>query len=385
MIKTKDHFKNRGFTIVELLVVIVVIGILAAITIVSYSGITRRAIISSMQSDLASASTQLKIFQTTNDSYPQTISTDCVASPTTLTNLCLKPSRGSSYTGYTTTAQGFTLTETNGDLTYRITENSRPTAYVPCPAGFITVPGSATYGTNEFCTMKYDAKNVGGVATSQAALSPWVSVNQAQAVAAAATACSGCHLITEAEWLTIAQNVLSVADNWSSGVVGTGFIYGGHSDGVPNNALVADTDDGNGYFNTGNVAPSNQRRTLTLTNGEVIWDLSGNIWKWTAGQTTGGQPGITSGGLSWREYPALTNPGTLSVNPSPSIMGLAGSSTWDSTNGIGRIYSNTESAILQGMQRGSLWDVGSSYSGVLTLFFSGVAATGTHIGFRVSR
>lgn len=35
--------KQRGFTIVELLVVIVVIGILAAITIVSYNGIQQRA------------------------------------------------------------------------------------------------------------------------------------------------------------------------------------------------------------------------------------------------------------------------------------------------------------------------------------------------------
>ncbi|PIZ60082.1 hypothetical protein COY18_01845, partial [Candidatus Saccharibacteria bacterium CG_4_10_14_0_2_um_filter_41_11] len=35
--------KERGFTIVELLVVIVVIGILAAITIVSYTGITAKA------------------------------------------------------------------------------------------------------------------------------------------------------------------------------------------------------------------------------------------------------------------------------------------------------------------------------------------------------
>lgn len=34
---------QRGFTIVELLIVIVVIGILAAITIVAYSGITARA------------------------------------------------------------------------------------------------------------------------------------------------------------------------------------------------------------------------------------------------------------------------------------------------------------------------------------------------------
>ena len=42
--------KDRGFTIVELLVVIVVIGILAAITIVSYAGITARANSASAQS-----------------------------------------------------------------------------------------------------------------------------------------------------------------------------------------------------------------------------------------------------------------------------------------------------------------------------------------------
>jgi len=39
----KNKRKDSGFTIVELLVVIVVIGILAAITIVSYTGITSKA------------------------------------------------------------------------------------------------------------------------------------------------------------------------------------------------------------------------------------------------------------------------------------------------------------------------------------------------------
>ena len=43
--------KNRGFTIVELIIVIVVIGILAAVSIVAYNGVTRNAIENSVVSD----------------------------------------------------------------------------------------------------------------------------------------------------------------------------------------------------------------------------------------------------------------------------------------------------------------------------------------------
>ena len=46
---------NRGFTIIELLIVIVIIGILVAITAVSYNGLTKNAKEATLQSDLKQA------------------------------------------------------------------------------------------------------------------------------------------------------------------------------------------------------------------------------------------------------------------------------------------------------------------------------------------
>src|SRR5476651_2591158 len=66
---------SSGFTIVELLVVIVVIGILAAITIVSYTGISNKASIASLQSDLENASKILKLDQINSSTsiFPATL------------------------------------------------------------------------------------------------------------------------------------------------------------------------------------------------------------------------------------------------------------------------------------------------------------------------
>lgn len=59
--------KQRGFTIVELLIVIVIIGILAAITIVAYNGITERSKVQKANADLNALVKSIKVARLTQD------------------------------------------------------------------------------------------------------------------------------------------------------------------------------------------------------------------------------------------------------------------------------------------------------------------------------
>lgn len=68
--KIKPYIKQPGFTIVELLVVIVVIGVLAAITIVSYSGIQTRAKDSRRVGDMKTIVKELELYKVQNAFYP---------------------------------------------------------------------------------------------------------------------------------------------------------------------------------------------------------------------------------------------------------------------------------------------------------------------------
>ena len=386
------HLTSRlsGFTIVELLIVIVVIGILAAISLVAYNGFSTRSRIASMQIDLSAAVRTLELAKINSSSSQY---------PVDSTSANLKVSNGATLNykvDNTVSPSTYCVTVANNGVAYRVSNtNTAPTSGycsgvmldgTSCPSNFIVVSGNSSFGTSDFCMMKYEARQIAGAAVSQSSSTPWVNITQTNAISAASSACTGCHLVTEAEWMTVAANVLSVASNWSGGAVGNGYIYSGHNNSLPNYALPATTDDTDGYNGTGS-STGNQRRTLTLTNGEVIWDLAGNVWEWTNNSIGGNlQPGIVGeGSYAFKEW----NNGALTMNGLPSLSRPAAISTqaatWSSSQGVGQLFSYYSEAAPHAYLRSGSWSDGNAV-GVLALdLFDSNAMINSAIGFRVDK
>lgn len=105
---------QSGFTIVELLIVIVVIGILAAITIIAYNGIQERARSTTVTSALSQAAKKLAFYQVDNpNAYPAALSDIGIQNTANLTY---------QYTvNNTDQPPTYCLTAINGATTYYIT------------------------------------------------------------------------------------------------------------------------------------------------------------------------------------------------------------------------------------------------------------------------
>ena len=171
--------KSRsGFTIVELLIVIVVIAILATISLVAYRGIQKRAAETALQSDLRQAATFLEDHSITNGSYPTT--TDAIPG-----------SAGTSYQITASSGDTYCLTATTptaGASPYHISKTGGVVAGPcqghtyggPAPAGVNiaapldqwTLSGGATYNA---VTKEITLTSAGSVATS-----PYIRVDSPQ-------------------------------------------------------------------------------------------------------------------------------------------------------------------------------------------------------------
>lgn len=109
---------NSGFTIVELLIVIVVIAILAAISVVAYNGIQTRANNTARINGAAQAAKTLKAYVATYGTYPSTSSGLCL----TRDNVC---------TNYT----GVTITSSNSALLTEVAKVGELPSSVPRQSG----------------------------------------------------------------------------------------------------------------------------------------------------------------------------------------------------------------------------------------------------------
>jgi len=309
----------------------------------------------------------------------------------------------------------------SGVFTTQFTAGSNPNlASIPQGGDWIRVPGNPDYDTEDFWVMKYEAKCVdangsplytpteGSYETYYDSSAPCTAANNRYISSrkdgyvitrishnTAKTYCEsiGAHLLTNEEYMTIARNAENVGSNWSGGSKGSGYLYSGHNDNSPAKALQASLDT-DGYANTGGTS-GNQRRTLTLSNGETIWDLAGNVWEHVMRtpadiQTTIDLPACTDGIAAWGycQYGSSTTPyiAGWTADVSQSYVGPSNTS-WNSSQGVGQIYTYKDGTD-QGTTvflRGGNWGIGSNAGAfALGLDWSGTTSDYS-VGFRCAR
>lgn len=261
----------------------------------------------------------------------------------------------------------FIGTENKTTSTPESTKQSLQNIQKNCPDGFILV--------SDFCVMKYDAKctntdpkcitsegvyknNAPGCACrgnfqviSVASGAPITYIPEDDGTGESAKAyclANGWHLMTNSEWMTIANDVAKVSANWCDrdgtncgnppGTAGK-ILANGHNDSIPNKALPAGPDSepcyetSSGGSNTCGVKGS-QKRTLTLENGEIIWDFAGNVWQWVDAkierkdEPRSLSPNLGGSAWVWAEFQTVP----YNADYSPTDV------NWNSKNGVGRIF-----------------------------------------------
>jgi BMFP domain-containing protein YqiC len=227
-----------------------------------------------------------------------------------------------------------------------------------CIDGYTWVSGSAKYGTLPgFCVEtnehEYETNN-------NESRMPWVNVPQGEAMLTCENMGDGYHLISENEWLTVAENVIRNIDNDCDKETEGLQLAAANT----TNPHESETDQTNHECATTSVG-------FVLSNGNMIYGLAGGAAEWTD-QT------ITKAGLfapqadDWQEYNMIDDFKGFNITP-PYY--------YTSMNNIGRVKTGLASSspdYLRGFVRGAsaLFDLDLSHSPV---------ETNENIGFRCAK
>ena len=106
---------QKGFTLIELMIVIAIIGILAAIAIPQFTAYRQRGFNAAMQSDLRNAATAQEAYYTDGQVYTTTLNDLTSRGYTASANVTVNPTGGDS--------QGYTMTgvHSSGLTTWTLT------------------------------------------------------------------------------------------------------------------------------------------------------------------------------------------------------------------------------------------------------------------------
>jgi hypothetical protein len=263
-----------------------------------------------------------------------------------------------------------------------------------CPPNFISVPERLPYTTDPFCISKYEMKILGQVDGDQVYNSafvaearpdgtPWVNVDRELAALECQALGFGYDLVSNDQWQTIAQNTELQKSNWTANTVGVEMMFRGHSDTFPSSALpVLNAQDP--FDQTGNFTEQfpgsgrEQRRTLILSNGELIWDFTGNVWEWVRDDSTSyyGFDNYFSQ-ISQSSHPTLVNGRTTKTQfgPAGNYTGLG----LTQYGGLGFAWVNWNSGAIL---RGGSWNEVTTAGVFATQLSSNSKNLGTDLGFR---
>jgi hypothetical protein len=308
----------------------------------------------------------------------------------------------------TQSSQSYTITATAADgSSDTATVSISVTGVMTCPTGYIVVPEYTDDDTGTvpaFCVMKYEAKDVGGVPTSQPTLLPWRDIARGMTSSTTWSAWKACKdlsatgytfdLISNSQWQSIARQIerYEVAGsyiNWQNNSnSGDNAINRGASDVI--NRLAADANDANGC--TGTSTPIDcsgtwhlNKRTHTLPNGQVIWDFAGNVAEWVRDNSP------FNYGFNALWYTVLASSGTLCSSGSgctgpqgrpKAAFGPFGDYTAKTTAPYGGLGIGETNYSHGAIVRGGAYDYGT-WSGIFTTQKQySSSSTDDYIGFR---